>query len=241
MLIIRSLAAQHSTKALGPLINIVTTDPICRAEAKAALDRLYQEGRVAFFDSQDRAVKNALHSLSDTMATYSDQMESAMDDGSGEAPPTGPFAQSEKALTSRDPQTRIKAVYELGLTGDKRAAPLLMNALNDTDTDVGSAAAMAVSRLDPEGLLDTLRKNVSADSPALRGNSALALGFLKKKEDLDPMLVALAGEKDLGAKKKIIHGLSEMGLAAAIPGLRGAAASDPRVKAEVDIAVIRLK
>jgi HEAT repeat protein/tRNA A-37 threonylcarbamoyl transferase component Bud32 len=241
MLIIRSLGEQRSNKALGPLINIVSSDSICRAEAKAALDRLYNEGRIAFFDSHDRAVKGALRNLGNAMETYGTQMDEAMSEISGETQPSGPFAESEKALRSSTPETRIKAVYELGLTGDKRAAPLLMTALNDQSADVGAAAAMAIAQVDPEGQLDALRKNLSADSPRLRGNSALALGFSKKKEDLDVLLVALAGEKELEAKKRIIRGLGELGLNTAIPGLHEASINDPRVKADVDLAVIRLK
>jgi len=241
MLVIRSLAEQKSSNALGPLINIVSSDSICRAEAKAALDKLYKDGRVTFFDSQDQTAKAALHNLGNAMDTYNTQMEEALDDISGEKRPTSPFAESEKALASQDPQARIKAVYELGLTGDKRAASLLMPVLSDSNQDVGAAAAMAISRVDPEGQLDTLRKNLSADLPALRGNSALALGFAKKKDDLDLLLVALAKEKDLEAKKQIIRGLSELGLAAAIPGIQDAAKNDPCVKPDVDVAVIMLK
>ena len=242
MLVIRSLAEQKTSKALGPLINIVSSDSICRAEAKAALDKLYKEGRIAFYDSHDQAVKGALRNLGNALESYNTQTEDALDDmPGGEKRSSSPFAASEKALTSQDPATRTKAVYELGLTGDKRAVSLLMPVLSDSDPDVGAAAAMAISRVDPEGQLDALRKNLSADLPALRGNSAIALGFAKKKEDLDPLLVALANEKDVDAKKRIVRGLSELGLAAAIPGIQESAKNDPRIKPDADLAVIRLK
>jgi HEAT repeat protein/predicted Ser/Thr protein kinase len=241
MLIVRSLGDQRSPKALGPLINVVTADPICRAEAKAALERLYREGRLAFFDGQDLTAKTSLRKLTDAMATYNSQMEEALDEVDGKKTPTGPFAAYQDALASGNPESRIKAVYELGMTADKGAAPLLMAALDDPDPGVGSAAAMALSQVDPAGQIETLRNGLSAPSPTRRGNAALALGFIKSKESLDPLLVALAGEKDLAAKKRMIGGLSEMGLSTAIPGLEEAARSDPRVRPDVDSALRRIR
>jgi HEAT repeat protein len=242
MLIVRSLGDQRSAEALEPLIDMQTSDPICRAEARAALEKLYQSGRIAFFGGQDLMAKSALRSVTDAMATYNSQMEEALDEmDGGRRKPRGPFAAHEDALHSKEAKIRLKAVYELGMTGDKAAVPLLLSALEDPDPEVGAAAAMAIAQTDPDGQLEQMKNGLSAASPALRGNAALALGFIKNKASLDLLLVALASEKDVQVKKRVIQGLAEMGMTAAVPGLEEAARNDPQVRPEVDAALSRLR
>jgi HEAT repeat protein len=176
------------------------------------------------------------------MATYNSQMEEALDEmDGGRRKPRGPFAAHEDALHSKEAKIRLKAVYELGMTGDKAAVPLLLSALEDPDPEVGAAAAMAIAQTDPDGQLEQMKNGLSAASPALRGNAALALGFIKNKASLDLLLVALASEKDVQVKKRVIQGLAEMGMTAAVPGLEEAARNDPQVRPEVDAALSRLR
>jgi HEAT repeat protein len=217
------------------LINLTVSDPICRAEAQAALDTLYDEGRISFFGSHDRMTKNALKVLTDAMADYNTQMEAMLnDDPHGRATKPHPFAGYEELLSSPDPAIRLKAVYELGRTGDKQAVPLLIRALSDKDVNVGSAAAMALCKLDRVGQIELLQKKLSSPESAVRGNAALALGFTRNEDSVDLLLVALATEKDLDTKRRMIKALGELGSNAAVPGLKHAADQDPRVKSDVE-------
>jgi HEAT repeat protein len=235
MLLIRSLGRQRSSKALGPLINLTVTDPICRAEAQAALDRLYDEGQIAFFGSHDRMAKKTLKVLTDAMADYNTQMEALLsDDPAAQSAASHPFAEYENLLRSVDPAVRLKAVYELGLTGDRQAVPLLIQAFSDENPDVGATAAMALSGIDHAGRLAVVQEKLSSSKPVERGNAALALGFIGNADSVDPLLVALAGEKNPDTKRRIIKALGELGSAAAIPGLKYASEQDPLVKPDVE-------
>jgi predicted Ser/Thr protein kinase len=64
--LVRSLGRQRSIRIVAPLTQIMIRDPVCRAEA--ALNTFYREGRVTLFDSQDRAVRATMRSLSESMA-----------------------------------------------------------------------------------------------------------------------------------------------------------------------------
>ena len=242
MLIVRSLGHQRTTEAVAPLINVVVGDPICRAEAQAALDKTYSAGRLSVIDGQDRALRSAfkhLDNISRSVAKRSDEIEAVLSDGRKR--PSGPLGQYQEALSSTVTTTRLRAAYELGTTGDKNAAPLLRKALSDTDPQVGAAAAMALSRVDRTGQQAALTKMLSSPEPLARANAALALGFSRYTTSIDSILVALATERDLTAKRTIIRALGELGAKAAEANLNHAAKSDPRVNPDVQDALKRLE
>lgn len=242
LLIVRSLGEQRSNKALGPLITLSAKDPICRAEAQAALDKFYEKGRISPLGGQDRVAKAALRRMSRTVSAYNEQLEDLLEDGaSSKQRRKDPFAGYRDALKSGDRGKRLQAVYELGLTGDRAAISVLLDVFADQDGDIGAAAAMAVARLDLKEQGDALKEWLSADVPAVRGNSALALGFSKDVGAVDSILVALANERDLGAKRKMIQALGELGSDAAVVGLEHAGEDDPRVKDDVSDALKRIR
>jgi HEAT repeat protein len=94
--------------------------------------------------------------------------------------------------------------------------------------------------VDRDATLPALQERLAAPAAATRGSAALALGFTRQPAALDPLLVALATERDLAVTQRVIQALGELGLPAAGPGLRRAAAEDPRVQADVAAALARL-
>ena len=110
--------------------------------------------------------------------------------------------------------------------------------ISDASRDL--ASAMALARLDSPGLEAALVAGLGNGDPAVRMNSALALGFGRKKDALDPLLVALATETDVEVKRGMIRALGELGLPGAAPGLRRASEVDSRVAAEAEAALRRL-
>jgi HEAT repeat protein len=242
--LVRAMGGQHTIHAVAPLINLMNSDPLCRAEAEAALDRIYAEGSFAVFKGTDAAVKGALQGLTRAMAQHDAQLEAVMGEihgrPAGEEPP-GPLSAFERALQSPQAAERMRAVYELGRSGDAAARPLLVAALADSDERVGAAAALAVARLGGPGLVEELQQRVLIEaSPSARGNVALALGFTGQRAAVDPLLVALAQERDYEARRSIVRALGELGEGHAAPGLRRAAAEDARLAGEVERALQRI-
>ena len=241
--IVRSLGRQRTRRAAGTLINLTVSDPICRAEAQAALDQLYEKGRIAVLDTHNRAAKSALRMLGSAVAQHNAHLEVLLADSpyAVKPKPTHAYAKYEEELRSTDPETRLMAVYELGMTGDKQAASLILEALHDEDSAVGAAAAMALAKTDREGHVTTLQDHLVSSSPVLRGNAALALGFVQHREAVDPLLVSLTTEKNLQTKRRIIQALGELGSIEAMPGLQHAAETDSRVMPDVKAALARLQ
>ena len=245
--VVRSLGGQHTIHAVAPLINLMNSDPLCRAEAQAALDRIYAEGSFSPFTGTDRAVKHAMQGLTQAMAQHDAQLEAVLRDidggeaGRPEAEPEGPLSEFERALRSGDPAERMRAVYELGMAGDPAAVPTLLEALRDDDPRVGAAAALALTRAGGPGVIDELQRRIlSEETATARGNAALAMGFTGSRTAVDPLLVALAQERDLGARRMIVQALGELGEAHAVPGLRRAAEQESRLAPDVERALLRI-
>lgn len=241
MRIVRSLGEQRSFKAMGPLINITISDPVCRAEAEAALEKLYRDGRGALSSTQDAAVKSSMRNLQHSISDYNQRLESAVAEMEGRKQKvTGPFSVYEEALSSPDAMKRLQAVYELGRSGDPEALPILIKTLGDDDREVGAAAAMAIAKLKPENTPDELRAGLSDANPSLRHNAALAIGFLRASDHMDDLLVLLAKEPKLEVRRAIVLALGEIGSAEAEAGLSAAMVLDPRLKADVQQALGRI-
>ena len=99
---------------------------------------------------------------------------------------------------------------------------------------------MALARLNTAGQETVLVEGLGSGDDAVRLNSALALGFGRKTEALDPLLVALANEKDVEVKRGMILALGELGLPGAAPEIRRASEVDPRIAPEAQAALRRL-
>ena len=239
--VVRSLGHQATRRALGPLLNMRVYDPICRAEAEIALERFYQEGRIALFEGQDSVVKDTLRTLGDAMAQYNQQLEAMSAAADPQSPPPGmegPLAAYAQALSSGSPMEQQQAIYELGQTGDPRAAELLLDALHDRQ--FGDQAAYALSRVHAGRFTRQLVEKLKDPAPHTRAHAALALGLSRQTSAVDEIVVALQVEGDLSAGSTMIQALAELGSPDAIPALRQVAERDQRLKPDVDASLQRL-
>ena len=237
-MVVRVLGERAEVETVSPLVSLMAEDYVCRPEIEAALTRIYAKHGAAAKTSDERVADNMMGRLTSALARNMDQMDAIGKDVSSEN--RNPFAGFERALSSVDPAARIRAAYELGLSGSPEAAPILIRALGDRDPAAGSAVAMALARLTHAGQDEALIAGLKSDDPAVRVNSALALGFGRKGEAMDPLLIALAVESDVDVKRGIIRALGELGAAGARPGLRRASEVEPRLAADVEAALRRL-
>lgn len=236
---IRALGERGDFEAVSSLVSLMAGDYVCRPEIESALQRIYAKLPQAGKNSQTRLVENTLARMATALARNMEQVD-AIEKGAAASEGRSPFAGFERALASADPAERVRAAYELGLSGAPEAAPILVRALGDRNPAAGSSAAMALARLDFPGLEAALVAGLGNGDPAVRMNSALALGFGRKKDALDPLLVALATETDVEVKRGMIRALGELGLPGAAPGLRRASEVDSSVAAEAEAALRRL-
>lgn len=239
--IVRSLGHQATRRALGPLLNLRIYDPVCRAEAEAALERFYEEGRMALFAGPDTAAKQALRNLGNAMAQYNQQLEAlahAGDPVPPASPDPGPFAPHVQALKTGSPAERQQAIYALGRTGDPRAAGPLLEALHDRE--LGAQAAFSLSRVSPSSVTPELVEKLRDPAAHTRAHAALALGLARQTSAVDDVIVALQVEGDFQARSAMVQALAEMNSPVAIPALRAVADRDPRLEMEIGGALQRL-
>lgn len=238
--VVRALGQQRSSKAIGPLINLTIRDPLCRAEAEAALELIYEGGRLTLFRSQDTMAKAAIRNLQHALSDYNQRLEQALEPRGQEEPPRSVQEVYAAALASEEVNVRLQAVYELGAAGDPDLQPLLWDALADPADNVGAAAAYALARTLPETSWPAMHQAFLDGEPARRRRAALALGFGLRTETLDDLLVALATGGDTGLRRAAAAALGELGDPRARPGLE-AAARDPALRDEATQALVRLR
>jgi HEAT repeat protein len=242
--LVRALGDQGSVHAIGPLMNLVAHDPLCRAEAQAALDRTFSQRRLSLFGGQDAQIKHALQGLSDAMAVHDRQLQEAMGGDvapgpSGESYP-GPYGPYQRVLDQGAEEEQIQAVHELRRTGETDTVSILLDLLGHDSRYVGAAAAMAIAELDPLGAGDALRTRLDSPSATVRRDAALALGFSHQRQHVDPLLVALAEEPVLDTAEEMVFALGELQSPDARAGLVEAARRHPQLRAGVDAALARL-
>lgn len=229
--IVRNLGQLKSRRALGPLISLMSSDPVTRTEAKAALDLLYAEGQVS--PIYTTATHAALSKLTDAMNQHNRQLEAAL----GQAPTRpaqDPMATYKKALQSDDKTAALQAIYELGSQTDTQAIPLLMEALKKPE--LGSAAAQALSRHADDSIYPELLRRLSQDGTDAV-YAGLALGFLKEKNALDPLLTELSTQRDADKARVLVQALGELGQPEAAPQLRQVAIEFPQLQPVVQVAL----
>jgi len=236
--VVRALGNQRSSKAIGPLINLTIRDPICRAEAEAALEKIYAGGRLSLFRKHDLAAKGAVRKLQQAMSVYNQRMEAVLEPDRERRPASVEEVYRE-ALASSDPEARLRAVYEIGNTADPTLTPLLWDLLGDEQAPVGAASAYALARLLPDEQWSALHQALQEGPPARKADAALAIGFGKRTEFLDDLLVLLAGGPSIELRCAAANALGELGDARARPGLR-AATREPTLKEDAERALARL-
>ena len=222
--VVRSLGNQRSRDALSPLMNLIVSDPICRGEAEAALEKFYEGGRLALFSSQDRMAKSALHRLQNALGQYQDQVNSATgEETTGADAAWTPY---RDALQSEDESTRLQAVNELGRTGEAEASLILLELLEKEDS-VGAAAAVNLGRTGQAEAVSRLPALLQNDQSHIRKNAAIAMGFSTRTEFSDTLLVAAAQEGDDLVRDAMISAVGEIGDVAAVPTLKNLAREFP--------------
>ena len=131
-------------------------------------------------------------------------------------------------------------IHALSQASDTNVLSILLNLLGHPNSYVGSAAAIAMARIDPDGIGDRVLERLNDASPAVRQDAALALGFSHKTRHVDPLLIALAKEQDMKTAAEIVFALSELKSPDAIVGLEEAARSHPPLQANVEQALARI-
>lgn len=236
--VIRALGERGDFEAVSPLVSQMAGDYVCRPEIESALQRIYAKQRTVKKSGEARLADNAISRVTAALAKNLEQVDAI--EKAAPREDRSPFAGFERALASGNPEERMRAAYELGLSGAPEAAPILFRALGDKDPAVGPAVAMALARLNTAGQETVLVEGLGSGDDAVRLNSALALGFGRKTDALDPLLVALANEKDVEVKRGMILALGELGLPGAAPEIRRASEVDPRIAPEAQAALRRL-
>lgn len=90
-----------------------------------------------------------------------------------------------------DPRIRQYLSMVLGNLGDRRATPLLVDALNDSFPETRIYAALALGRLHDPAAVPALVKTFSSDEHDVRKAAAYALGEIGDRRAVEPLVAAL--------------------------------------------------
>ena len=116
-------------------------------------------------------------------------------------------------------EIRNKAVYALGLIGDRTAEKALLTKLPGVrDGRMLNNLAFALERLDRDGFYASIRQVIEHKQAIIRLNAAFVLGDVKRPEGLPFLETALADPSDL-VKTSAAVALGKIGDARALPSL----------------------
>ncbi|MDQ7779393.1 MAG: protein kinase [Planctomycetota bacterium] len=243
---VRALAYLPDRRALSALLRIHLNDDVCRTDAKIALDNLYAYSMISPYSAHDDALKQNLAAMTDAISQYNQQMQDMLDEMGDESgnrrPKKAPLQATFDALKSANVEDRLRAIYELRqVCNQKDVHPAvlvsimtpLVEALADGDSDVGRAAAQALSDAVPRiaieqnaGSLpatikpiDDIAAALGSSQPNGRANAALALSFLKSGESVDPLIIALQKEQAPEVKAALAEALGRLRDKRALPYL----------------------
>ena len=138
-------------------------------------------------------------------------------------------------------EIRNKAVYALGLIGDKTAEKALLEKLpNVRDGRMLNNIAFALERLDRDGFYASIRQIVEHKQAIIRLNGAFVLGDVKRPEGLPLLEKALLDPSDL-VKTSAAVALGKIGDPRALPALEKVVhASNPSLREEAIYAVFAI-
>jgi HEAT repeat protein len=126
-----------------------------------------------------------------------------------------------EALRDPDFTVRDMAAWALGETGDPGAAEILLESLGDDAQDIRfSQSAWALARLSSPPVIEKLVLLLRHRCGAVRWRSALALGIIRDRSAVEPLLQALEMEKSEMVANRIIISLGDLGDVRAVPALR---------------------
>lgn len=238
--IIRSLGRQRSRQSIGPLMNVIITDPVGRAEAEAALDRFYEEGRLTLSSRQDRAARQALSQLQSAISQYQEQFEALESGGAGRTA-DDPWQPYRRAVQSGTPEEQLAALQELGRAEAPSASAVLLEVLRAGEPVVADAAAVILGRQGHEQLLGKLHDVLKDSAPETRRRAAVAMGFAGRSVDADHLLSAIPLESDPSVQQAMVRALGEIGDPDSAPALRALQREFPSLGTTIDQALQRLE
>lgn len=102
---------------------------------------------------------------------------------------------SFRALHDNDPLTRKHSVFMLGLAGDPRSIDTCIHAMRDPEKAVRSQASVALAEIGRPAW-EQLLPLLSDPDWKVRYRAAEALGFMKEKRAVSPLVALLSDEKD---------------------------------------------
>lgn len=145
-------------------------------------------------------------------------------------------------LDHSNAEIRNKAVYALGLIGDKTAEKALLAKLPGVrDGRMLNNIAFALERLDRDGFYASIRQIVEHKQAIIRLNAAFVLGDVKRPEGLPLLEKALTDPSDL-VKTSAAVALGKIGDRRAIPALEKlVGAENPSLREEAIYAVFAIE
>ena len=111
---------------------------------------------------------------------------------------------TEAAADSKHPQTRIQALAALGMLRTPHAAKLIAAAMQDSDLDVRTAAALAAGQSGDRNLTTPLRTLLDDPEPQVVFTAALTLWKMNDRSGEDILMAVADGERS--ANPTLVHG-----------------------------------
>ena len=178
----------------------------------AALRALWTSRHLVARATLEGDVAGALASDNDALVLFATEASAELRAGRLVAPLT-------PLLEHQDEEIRNKAVYALGLIGDRSAARVLLARLPDVrDARMLNNIAFALERLDRDAFYASIRQVIEHKQAIIRLNAAFVLGDVKRPEGL-PLLEKALGDPSDYVKTSVVVALGKLGTDKAIPPL----------------------
>jgi HEAT repeat protein len=136
---------------------------------------------------------------------------------------TAVFEPLIEALGDKEGTVRRYAATVLGNLRDPRAIEDLSMMLYDLHTEVGKAAADALSKFGPQAV-DVLVESIHHPESGIRENAVVALGKIQDVR-ITPVLIEMLGDPDRDIQKQVLQSLGQLNDQRAISALQEVAAN----------------
>lgn len=222
-LILSTLGALSQPKALGVIRQELRRKP-AEGEAdlrSAAFEALWMSRHLMARGTLEAEVAAALKSDHAPLVLAATEAAAELRAGRLVAPLT-------PLLEHQDAEIRNKAVYALGLIGDKSAARALLARLPSVrESRMLNNIAFALERLDPGAFFTSIRQVIEHKQAMIRLNAAFVLGDVKRPEGLPMLEKALSDPNDF-VRTSAVVALGKLGTEKAIQPLERFA-NDPNL------------
>lgn len=213
-LILSTLGALSQPKALGAIRQELRRKP---AEGEpdlrsAAFEALWMSRHLMARGTLEGEVATALKSDHAPLVLAATEAAAELRAGRLVAPLT-------PLLEHQDAEIRNKAVYALGLIGDRSAARVLLARLPSVrESRMLNNIAFALERLDPGAFFTSIRQVIEHKQAMIRLNAAFVLGDVKRPEGLPMLEKALSDPNDF-VRTSAVVALGKLGTDKAIQPL----------------------